>query len=174
MFDQLQLRQAEVESVQSHLESLQNQNMELQYQLREAQDRIALLTYDIQEAQREQEFRSHQVTTSPEEVARLLSSTELKYETKLTEMKTRLQQVEIERNDIELEWSRKVRDRAKEVDDLKNLLEARSRSQDEHRRLVDSLRAEKAQLEDESCLSQQKLSELLSAKELVENIEVFT
>lgn len=174
MFDQLQLRQAEVESVQSHLESLQNQNMEVQYQLREAQDRIALLTYDLQEAQREQESRSHQVMISPEEVARLLSSTELKYETKLIETKTQLQLVEVERNDIESEWSRKVRDKAKEVDDLKNLLEASSRSQDERGRLVDSLRMEKAQLEDEIRLSQQKLTELLPAKELVEDIEVLT
>ncbi len=173
MFDQLQLRQAEVESVQSHLESLQNQNTELQYQLREGQDRTALLTYDLQEAQREQESRSQQVTTSPEEVARLLSFTELKYEAKLTEMKTRLQQVEIERNDSESEWSRKVRDKTKEVDDLKNLSEANSRSQGEHEKLVDRLRAEKAQLQDEARLSQQQLTELLSTKELVESIEVF-
>lgn len=173
MFDQLQLRQAEVESVQSHLESLQNQNTELQYQLREAQERIAMLTYDLQEAQREQESRSQQVTTSPEEVARLLSFTELKYEAKLTEMKTRLQQVEIERNDSESEWSRKVRDKAKEVDDLKNSLEMNSRSHGEHEKLVDRLRAEKAQLQDEARLRQQELAELLSAKELVESIEVF-
>jgi chromosome segregation ATPase len=173
MFDQLQMRQAEVESVQSHLESLQNQNTELQYQLREAQDRIALLTYDVQEAQREQESRSQQVTTSPEEVARLLSFTELKYEAKLTEMKTQLQQLETERNDSESEWSRKVRDKAKEVDDLKNLLEANSRSRGEHEKLVDRLRAEKAQLQDEARLSQQQLAELLSTKELVESIEVF-
>ncbi|KAK2461858.1 hypothetical protein APHAL10511_006321 [Amanita phalloides] len=171
MFDQLQMRQAEVESVQSHLESLQNQNAELQYQLREAQDRIALLTYDLQEAQREHESRSHQVTTSPEEVARLLSSMELKYEAKIAEIKIQLRQVETERNDRESDWSRKVRDRAKEVDDLRNLLEKSARTWDDHEKLVGDLRAEKDQLQEEARLSQQQITDLISAQELMESIE---
>ena len=173
MFDQLQMRQAEVESVQSLLESLQNQNTELQYQLREAQDRIGLLTDDLQESQREQETRSHQTTISPEEVARLLSSTELKYEQKLAEMKAQLRQIEIDRNDSEAEWNRKVRDKAKEVENLKNLLEVNSRSREEYEKLVDSLHAEKALLQEEVRLNQQKVAESLSAKELLKSFEVY-
>ncbi|KAF8633659.1 hypothetical protein AX15_001308 [Amanita polypyramis BW_CC] len=171
MFDQLQMRQAEVESAQSHLESLQNQNTELQYQLREAQDRTALLACDLQEAQREQETRSHPTSISSEEVARLLSSTELKYEQKLTEIRMQLRQTEFERNDIEMEWNRKVHDKAKEVENLKNLLEASSSFRGECEGLLNSLRAENAHLQEEVRLNQQKLTELLSAKELVESFE---
>jgi chromosome segregation ATPase len=43
MFDQLQLRQGEIESSTSHQESLQGQTNELQYQLREALDREAAI-----------------------------------------------------------------------------------------------------------------------------------
>ena len=54
-FDQLQLRQAELESSRSRLESLEGQTTEFQYQLREANDRIALLTEELSDARREQE-----------------------------------------------------------------------------------------------------------------------
>lgn len=42
-FEQLQLRQAELESAQAHLESIQHQNTEFSFQSREANDRVALL-----------------------------------------------------------------------------------------------------------------------------------
>ena len=57
LFDQVQLRQAETESSQSHLESLQGQNTELQYQLREASDRIALLQDEFTDVRREHDMK---------------------------------------------------------------------------------------------------------------------
>jgi len=47
LFDQLQMRQAEVESSQSLLEVLQSQNTELQYQVREKDSRVALLSEEL-------------------------------------------------------------------------------------------------------------------------------
>lgn len=173
MFDQLQMRQAEVESIQSHIESLQNQNTELQYQLRESQDRMALLTYDLQEAQREQETsqHQHQNTVPPEEVARLLSSAELKYESKLAEVKNQVRQMETERNESEAHWSRKLREKTKEVDDLKSSIEANARWREESVNLVNQLQAEKASLQEEIRLGKQKLTELLSAEARISAVE---
>ncbi|KAF8640574.1 hypothetical protein AX17_000236 [Amanita inopinata Kibby_2008] len=171
IFDQLQMRQAEVESAHSHIESLQNQNSELQYQLRETQDRIGLLTYDLQEARREQDNRSNQPSPSAEEVARLLSSTENKYESKVAEMRNQIRRLEKERNEGEAEWSHKLRDRIKEVDDLKKLLEVSVKSQEQAEELVKSLNAEKAELQDQNRLTQQKLLELSATGDRLDNIE---
>ncbi|KAG8989260.1 hypothetical protein FRB93_003700 [Tulasnella sp. JGI-2019a] len=140
MFDSNQLRQAEVESAQSHLEALTNQNHELQYQLREANDRITvLMSEEMYEnnsnaaasssrphlGERENSnpfFPSSPSHDSPAELACLLSETEGKYEARLSDMREKVRTMEKERNDSEEEWSRNLSERGKEVERLKRLM----------------------------------------------------
>ncbi|KAG8894748.1 hypothetical protein FRC01_012779, partial [Tulasnella sp. 417] len=136
LFDQMQLRQAELESSQSHLENLQNQNNELQYQLREANDRIALLESEetaFSRSPASPRLRSHDSGTStnlppspshdaPVELARLLSEAESKYEARLSDLRSKIRSMEKERNESEEEWARNLGERGKEIERVKRLM----------------------------------------------------
>ena len=50
LFDQLEMRQAELESSNTHMETLQSQTTEYQYQIRELSDRVALLEGELTDA----------------------------------------------------------------------------------------------------------------------------
>lgn len=171
-FDQLQLRQAELESAQSHLDSLQSQNTELQYQLRESEERFALLNEDITEARREQDSRSREPTSSAEDVARLLSATEAKYEAKLADLKRHLSVVEKERNESEAQWSRKLRDKVRENDDLKQVLGSATKTRELDEGLVEKLKDEIKRLQDEVRLHQAEATELRVQSATLEDVEV--
>lgn len=148
LFDLNQLRQAEIESAQAHVESLTNQNNELQYQLREANDRIAILNeemYDNTAASKRSAleeysngrsedsgyFPSPPAHDSPAELARLLSEAEGKYEARLSELRDRVRTMEKERNDSEEEWSRNMSERGREIERLKRLMSERERGFEE-------------------------------------------
>jgi chromosome segregation ATPase len=171
-FDQLQLRQAELESAQSHLESLQSQNTELQYQLRESDDRFALLNEDIAEARREQDNRSREPSTPAEDVARLLSAAEAKYESKLGELRKNLSAVEKERNESEAQWSRKLRDKVRENDDLKHAIGSAARTRHLDEGEVDKLKDQIKDLQEEVRLHQAATAELRAQSLHLEYAEV--
>ncbi|KAG9222879.1 hypothetical protein CCMSSC00406_0000432 [Pleurotus cornucopiae] len=149
LFEQMQLRQAESESLQSHLESLQSQNAELQFQLREANDRLALLSENLAEARHEQDAKAQAPLASSEEVARLLSATQSKYETKLADMRKDLLATEKERNDAEADWSRKLREKTREADELKRVLASSAKNREESQATVDGLASQIDQLKQE-------------------------
>lgn len=171
-FDQLQLRQAELESSQSHLESLQSQNAEMQYQLRESEDRIALLSEELAEARREKDDRAPESVVSSEDVARLLSAAEAKYESKLGDLKRSLNAIERERNDSEADWSRKLREKVKETEDLKRVLGSATRSKHEDQGVVDGLKTEIERLRGDVRLHQAQVSELQGQMNKVKDDEV--
>ncbi|KAF9460834.1 hypothetical protein BDZ94DRAFT_1375031, partial [Collybia nuda] len=171
LFDHLQLRQGELESAQSHLESLQSQNTELQYQLRETDDRYSLLKEDLGEAHRELENRSRGPVTTAGEVARLLSATETKYDSKLSDLKNHISILVKERNDGEAEWSQKLRDKGKEVEDLKRALGLATRTRQHDEGIVVELKAEISRLADESHRLQRQVNDLRLTNSKVEDIE---
>ncbi|TFY83598.1 hypothetical protein EWM64_g422 [Hericium alpestre] len=142
LFDQLQLRQAELESSQTHLEVLQSQNTELQYQLRETNDRIGLLTEELADARREQETKPHGPSTSAEEIAKLLSAAETRYEAKLSDLRRKLATAEGERDETQAEWSRKLDGKVKEAERWKAEVESFSTSQQSQEAVVNELREE--------------------------------
>ncbi|KAJ7597112.1 hypothetical protein C8J56DRAFT_1011641 [Mycena floridula] len=159
-FDQLQLRQAELESSQSHLESLQSLNTEMQYQLRESQDRIGLLNEELSEAHREQESQSRTSAVSSIDVGHMLAAAEAKHELKLAEMKRVINNLENERNDSEAEWSRKLREKSKETEDLRRVLGSAAKTNEEEAEVVTDLKAEIAQLQQDIQAQQNIASEL--------------
>ncbi|KAJ7492547.1 hypothetical protein FB451DRAFT_1078701 [Mycena latifolia] len=173
-FDQLQLRQAELESAQSHLDSLQSQNTELQYQLRESEDRFALLNDDITEARREQDSRSREPTSSAEDVARLLSTTEAKYESKLADLRKNLSVVEKERNESEAQWSRKLRDKVRENDELKLVIGSATKSRELDEGVLENLKEQIKLLQEEVRLQQVEAAELRAQSATLEDVESST
>ncbi|KAF5390176.1 hypothetical protein D9757_002861 [Collybiopsis confluens] len=147
-FEQVQLRQAEVESSQIHLESLQSTNAEFQHQLREHEDRIILLNEQLSEARREHDSDRKNSTTS-EETTRLLASTEAKYEAKLAELKMVLNHAEKERNESDAEWSRKLREKNKENERLNRLLGTATKSRAMDEGVVEVLKHEISRLQEQ-------------------------
>ena len=138
LFDQLQIRQAEVESAQSLLEVLQGQNTELQYQVREKDGRIALLSEELRDSRQEQQFGTPDPSTSPEEVAKLLAAAEARHETKLSVLKQKLASMEAERVEVEAEWRRNVEAKVQEAQRWKSMVDTASQSrQDDGDRMQD-------------------------------------
>lgn len=171
LFDQLQLRQAELESSQSALESLQGQNTELQYQLREANDRAALLQDEFSDVRREQEVRVQPPGPSAEEVARLLAAAESKYEAKLGDLRRRLAEIERERDEVDARWSRKFAERAKEVDELTAAIRKTQKSKEEEEEGMHALQAEIEALKAEIRSYQQQVADLHNELEKAAEIE---
>ncbi len=128
LFDQLQIRQAEVESAQSLLEVLQSQNTELQYQVREKDGRISILNEELSDSRQEQRFGSSDPSTSPEEVAKLLAAADARHEAKLSVLKQKLAGMEAERVEVESEWRRKVEAKVQEAQRWKSVVDTASQS----------------------------------------------
>jgi chromosome segregation ATPase len=142
LFDQLQMRQAEVESTQSLLEVLQSQNTELQYQVREKDDRIALLNEELSYARQEQQIGVSDPSTSPEEVAKLLAAAESRQEVKLSVLRQKLAAMEAERVEVELEWDRKVEAKVQEAKRWKAMVDSASQSRQDDDDRTQELQAE--------------------------------
>ncbi|KAF8314976.1 hypothetical protein DL93DRAFT_2057737, partial [Clavulina sp. PMI_390] len=132
LFDQLQLRQAEVESSQSHLESLQVQVNELNHLLRESNDRGSSLAEELLEAQRasaETSLLSPTGSISTSQVQASTASVERRYEAKLADLRARMATIERERTESEEEWSKNLSLRSREVERLRAELAARDGQQ---------------------------------------------
>lgn len=130
LFDQLQLRQAEIESSQSHLESLELQVNELNHLLRESNDRAATLAEELTDAQRHAADSSRlSANSSPgqRDVAALqaAANVERRYESKVADLRARMVELERERTESEEEWSRNLAQRSREVERLRAELAAK-------------------------------------------------
>lgn len=141
-FEQLQIRQAELESSQHHVGTLQSQHAELQFQLREAQDRLTLLAEEISDLRGEQETRPHGSGAPQEDVSQLISTMEAKYEARLIEIKRNLLLAEKERTESEADWSRKLCDKGRETDELKMILQSSAKSREEKENTTGVLKSE--------------------------------
>ena len=168
-FEQLQLRQAEAESAQSHLESLEHQNTELQFQLRESNDRLALLREECAELARE---RVRDPINSADEIARMVSVTEGKYEAKLAELKRNLAITEKERYESEVDWSRKLKEKVKDLEDLKRVLGSATKTRENDENFVAELKAQVSEAQDTVRTLQRQNSELPLLRDKIQELEV--
>ena len=148
LFDQLEMRQAELESANTHMETLQSQTTEYQYQIRELGDRVALLEGELTDAQREAN-PANGTGMSAEEAARLISAAEAKYEARLAELRGQLETIEKERNEADAEWNSKVAAKALEVEELKKVVGKSQKSEVDHGVVEEKLRGEIATLKEE-------------------------
>ncbi|KAI0756640.1 hypothetical protein C8Q80DRAFT_1340485 [Daedaleopsis nitida] len=172
LFDQLQMRQAELESSQSSLESLQGQNTELQYQLREATDRIALLQEEFTDARREHDIKVQSPRPSTEDVTRLLAAAESKYETRFGDLRRRLAEAERERDEGEAHWSQKLAERAREVESLQAVINNSQKSQEVETESAQVLKNEIEALKGEIRAYQQQIADLHAQLEKSVELEV--
>lgn len=171
-FDQLELRQAELESSQCHAESLQAQNTELQFQLKESQERITLLNDEVGELRGEHEIRSQISGASAEEISQLVSSTEIKYEAKLSELKRTLTTAEKERTEVEADWSRKLTEKTKETEELKRMLQSSVQLRERDEDMTGVLKAEIEKLQTEARSQHGRLYELQTRIDTFKDAEV--
>lgn len=171
-FDQLELRQAELESSQCYAESLQAQNTEFQFQLRELQERINLLTDEIGELRGEHEMRSQIPGTSAEEISQLVSSIEVKYEAKLSELKRTLSTAEKERTEAEAIWSHKLTEKTKESEELKRMLQSSVQLREQDEDVTGALKAEIEKLQTEARSQHGRLHELQTHIDASKDAEV--
>jgi chromosome segregation ATPase len=172
IFDQLQMRQAELESSQAHMESLQSQTTEYQYQIRELQDRTALLTEELAEAQVEHKSSDSTPAISAEDVTRLLSNAEAKYEARLADLRKQLDAVERERNEADAEWSSKFSTKAREVEELKRTINSNIRNNTDSEQAVGQLRNEVERLKEDIRTYQKRSVDLQRQAEKVQEVEV--
>lgn len=117
LFDQVQLRQAELESSQSHLETLQSAASELRFQLREVSERASLLSEELAEVRQAQEPRP---LATAEEENRIRKSVEAKYDVKISELNSKISAIEKERADTEAVLTRSIQQKGQEVQQLKH------------------------------------------------------
>lgn len=142
------MRQAELESSTTHMETLQSQTTEYQYQIRELGDRVTLLEGELADAQREAN-PANGTGMSAEEVACLISAAEAKYETRLAELRGQLEAIEKERNEADAEWNSKVAAKASEVEELKKVVGKSQKSEVDHEVVEEKLKGEIAALKEE-------------------------
>ncbi|KAH9175358.1 hypothetical protein EDB89DRAFT_1847846 [Lactarius sanguifluus] len=159
LFDQLQMRQAEVESAQSLLEVLQNQNTELQYQIREKDDRITLLHEELNDARQEQHAAVSDPATSPE-VAKLLAAADSRHEAKLSSLKQELAAMEAERVEVEAEWRGKVEVKVQEAQKWKAMVDSTSQSRQDDDGRTQELQAEVEKLQSAARAYDHEVSQL--------------
>ena len=169
-FEQLQLRQAELESSQHHVGTLQSQNTELQFQLREARDRVTLLAEEISDLRGEQDMRPQGPGVTQEEV---ISTMEAKYEAKLAEIKRNLVLVEKERTESEADWSRKLCEKSKETDELKMILQSSAKLREEKENNTGVLKGEIEKLTAEVQNHQRHAAELQLQVDRMKDAEVW-
>lgn len=165
------MRQAELESSNTHLETLQSQTTEYQYQIRELTDRAALLEGELTDAHREANPASG-AGMPAEEVARLISSAEAKYEARLAELRGQLEMIEKERNEADAEWSSKVAAKALEVEELKKVIGKNQKSEVDHGVVEEKLREDIAALKEEVRVYQRQQIEFQRQVEKIKESEV--
>jgi hypothetical protein len=143
LFDQLQLRQAELESSQTHLEALENQNKELKLELKEVEERL--------EARGDSENMNGVggvMGIGGVDVGRLIADSEAKAEAKVSELRTKLRSLEKERDEAESEWSRNLQSSGREVERLRKELGNVERAWKEEVKVLKERSGERARVEE--------------------------
>lgn len=133
-FEDLQAKTAEVESGRNELETLRGRTKELEFQLREALERCAILEdssarpsarrdhLSVSRAASPSPSRGSAASPSPMEVQRLLADAEAKSEAKISDLRNKILSLEGERNDAEEEWAAKLSERVRELEKLRRVI----------------------------------------------------
>lgn len=148
-FETLESRQTEVETSRAEMERMQNSTKELEYQLREANERCSLLEDQLQaqssggagvgiggrgrlnvvsasRAGTPSPSPSRQNSNSGIDVQRLLAEAESRAESKMSDLRHKIRSLETERNEVEEEWGNKLQERVRELDKLRRDVRERS------------------------------------------------
>ena len=132
-----------------------------------------MLKEEYAELLRESESRSREPTTSPDEIARMVSAAEAKYESRISEMKRNVSVLEKERSESEADWSRKLKEKVKELDDIKRILGSAARTRENEENMVANLREELAKAQEANKALQRETAELPILREQLLELEVY-
>lgn len=116
--EELQMGQAKFDSSQSLMESQREQTVDMQHRLRETTERSEAMEEELSEAQRQLTERNREAET----LRRLLSEIEGNQESRLRDMRERMETAIAERDKAEDEAAFNGKKRAREVEDLKERL----------------------------------------------------
>lgn len=114
-FESLQMRTAEMESSRERQEALEAERQEMEYELREAKDRLAALGGEVDELKKARRDVSREDTN----VRRLLAEAEVRHEAKVRDLEARAQQLEKDRQETEEEMGRNLQERLREVEKMR-------------------------------------------------------
>jgi chromosome segregation ATPase len=131
-----------------------------------------LLKEECTELAREQETRSRDSVTSPDEVARLVSATEGRYEARLAEMKRNVSILEKERYESEADWSRKLKEKVKDLEDLKSVLGSATKTRQDDENVVATLNEQLTQAEEKVRTLDLQASEVPRLRAHIQELEV--
>ncbi|WWC62715.1 uncharacterized protein I303_105312 [Kwoniella dejecticola CBS 10117] len=146
-FEEYQAKVAEAELARSEMESLSTRTKELEFQLRESNERCALLEDSMRESNNNRGRGKNGVGLLPDglqtgspsaspagsrrnsfnkdsvDVKKLLAEAESKSESKLSDLRYKIKSLEDERNEIEEEWSLKLQERLRELEKLRRTIQ---------------------------------------------------
>lgn len=118
VFEDVQRKTEEIEATKAEEETLRGRTNEVEYELKEAKDRIAALVDELEEVK-----RSKRETNRDDSNARkLLAETEARHEARIRELEARSKQLEKDRQETEEEMGRNMQDRLKEVERMRAAL----------------------------------------------------
>ena len=172
LFDQLQLRQAELESSQSRLESLDSSQSELQFQLREATERNAILSEELTDVRRELEYRESRPSISNEDSSKLRAALEAKYESRLSDLNAQLALAEKERNETESALSRSLQQKTQENEELRKAISSAAQTKGIDEDEVNKLKLDIENLSRQVTSYKEQLKEMSRQQERISELEV--
>ena len=144
----------------------------MQYRLRESKDRLISINQELIEARQDQANLTSDAMTSPEEVARLLSAMEGRYESKIADLQRDINHAERERDSGEAEWNRKFNEKARELENLRRALEISSKSKQKNDEADIALKEEIQQLKEQLRLNLNQISALQAQCDKAKDAEV--
>ncbi|KAK4691815.1 hypothetical protein P7C70_g9261, partial [Phenoliferia sp. Uapishka_3] len=118
VFDQLQLRTAEIESSRTRQESLEGKMEEMRYELNEANDKNVAIEEELEELRKVK----REGVRDDGNTRRLLVEAEARYEGKLRDLEVRSRQLEKDRMETEEEMGRNLQERLKEVERMREII----------------------------------------------------
>lgn len=166
------MRQAELESSQSHLETQQSNTSELRFQLRDAEERATLAAEELADVRRELDYLSLQPTTTKDQSEERVASVEARYEARLEELRTRMSDIERERNETEVALNRSLVAKSQELDSLKAILESSSATKNRTEDELAEMRHTIEDLNQQLAVSKAQLADVQNSELKVRDLEV--
>jgi len=103
----------------------------------------------------------------------MVSAAEAKYESRISEMKRNISVLEKERSESEADWSRKLKEKVKELDDIKRILGSAARTRENEENMVANLKEELAKAQEANKALQRETAELPILRAQLLELEVY-
>ena len=169
--EELELKSAQYASAQSLMSSMRDQTNELAMQMKEARDRCENLEEEIGDAHRLLSERSREAET----MRRLLADIESRADTRIREMKDRMESAIEERDHAEDQASATGRRKARELEELRNHARETAtnlkRTEEEKEELELAQREWKRRREDLERQAEQSLTESQEVRQSMSNLQ---